>query len=235
MTVTTRPDESRETDESWGDSRVDYARIRNGVAVAAFAIIVWCGGVSAQNPGAFNASARAGVAFPAGDLWQVQDPGANLGAALAYYFHPNIAVRGEFSASFLSEITDTAGQIPSPAWTMLHFNGGVEFHFNRYKWQDFPLTFLVAVGAGATSASAEKTFDDDSSVDFSETAFTANGAAEVGWQFNQSVNVFLAGYAYAMKFNAEDTAVFAERSTDVEAFDWVWSFPLTLGVRLSVQ
>ncbi len=97
------------------------------------------------------------------------------------------------------------------------------------------MTFVAYLGAGATSAKAKESFSDGSSVDFSSTVFTASGAGEVGWQFNDSINLFVGFQAYAMWFDEEETAVFADRSPEIEPFDLAWEFPVTLGLRLSVQ
>ena len=214
---------------------VHYARIRKGMGAALLAVIVGTGSAWAQNPEEtpFNISARAGVAIPAGELWQMLDPGVHAGAALSYYFDKHVGVRAEFAADFLNDREDSTGGTPSPGMTLLHFNGGVEFNFARPSGQSLPLTFVAGIGAGATSATASESYADDSSVDFSSTVFTANASAEVGWQFNPNVNVFLGFYAYLMKFSEEDTQVFADRSPDVEAFGWAYSFPITLGVKFT--
>ncbi len=211
-----------------------YAMRSAGLGAAVVAAMVWAGSATAQS-GPFTVSARAGIALPAGDLHKIQDPGFHAGGALAFYFSKHVALRGEFSADFLNSMTDSDGEVPSPAMTLLHFNGGFEFNFTRPKWQDHPLTFLMAIGVGATSGTAKETYDDGTSVDWSQTMLTGNASAEVGWQFNESVNVYLAGYAYLMKFGKKNTEVFADRSTDVEPFEIGWTFPVTVGVRLSLQ
>jgi hypothetical protein len=206
-----------------------------GVVAALLAISASSGGAWAQATGSFNVTAKAGVGIPGGDLWLIQDPGFHTGGAIAFYFTPNFAIRGEVTASLLNSIEDSFGNVPSPDMDLIHFGGGFEVNFSSWDWQRFPMTFVASLGAGATSVKAQESFSNGSSVDFSSTVFTANGAGEVGWQFNDSVNAFVSFQAYAMWFDEEETAVFADRSPEIEPFDLAWEFPVSLGVRISVQ
>lgn len=209
--------------------------VRWGVAAALLAITASAGEARAQMTGSFHVTPKAGIAIPGGDLWRVQDPGFHAGGALAYNVTPRIAVRGEVTGSFLNSIEDSFGNVPSPSMTLIRFGGGLEFNAPRGRRQAFPMTFVAFLGAGGTSASADESFSDGSSVDFSSTAFTASGGGEVGWQVDDGLNVFVSFQAHAMWFDEEDTAVFADRSPEVEPFDLAWEFPVSVGGRISIR
>ena len=185
--------------------------------------------------GTFEVAPRLGIGIPGGELWTVQDPGVHAGVSVAYYFTPYVGLRGAVTGSFLNSIEDSFGNIPAPDMTLIRFGGAVEFTAPLPERQSLPMTFVAFLGAGATSADASESLSDGSTVDFSSTVLTVSGGAEAGWQLNESANIFVSFEANAMFFDEEDTAVFAARSPEVEAFDLAWEYPVALGVRWSFR
>lgn len=206
-------------------------------ALAALALIfVGVQPASAQDGdyGQISIDPRAGVGFPVGDLAKTHKAGFAGGLGIAYKFHPNIAVRGDFDLSVLDDESPQFGVVLAPTLTMVHFNGGIEFDFPAPDYQNFPLTFRWNLGAGGTSMSASRDFPDEVDVDFSGTYPALNSGVKVGYELKSNVEIFLGGQMY-LTFADEEEMVELVKRAGIQPFGNVWSAPVTLGVKASFQ
>lgn len=183
---------------------------------------------------------RAGPAIPAGALQDIAGFGASVGGTLAYHFHPNFSVRMDVDAEWLDDRRDSFGNVIAPPTTLLHFGGGIGVNLPDPRWQHLPLSFGVNLGVGATRFSSEGNLE-GRPFEFEEVYFTAYGGSELGYELSETVTIYTSGRAYLAFADEGDTVVFAERSSTgrspaaVEPFESVWSFPVTVGVRLRLQ
>ncbi len=184
--------------------------------------------------GQISVDPRAGVGFPVGDLAMTHQAGFSGGLGVAYKFHPNIGIRGDFDLAVLDDESPQFGVVLAPTLTMVHFNGGVEFDFPRPDWQNFPLSFRWNIGAGGTSMSASRDFPDEVDVDFSGTYPSVNSGVKVGYAITPDVDLFVGGQMYLTFADEVEMAELLKR-TGIEPFGTVWSAPVTLGVKASFQ
>lgn len=206
-------------------------------ALAALALIVVGTQPAAAQDGDYgqiSVDPRAGVGFPVGDLATTHQAGFSGGLGVAYKFHPNIGIRGDFDLAVLDDESPQFGVVLAPTLTMVHFNGGVEFDFPRPDWQNFPLSFRWNVGAGGTSMSASRDFPDEVDVDFSGTYPSVNSGVKVGYRITPDVDIFVGGQMYLTFADEVEIAELVKR-TGIEPFGTVWSAPVTLGVKASFQ
>lgn len=199
------------------------------------AVAVPAASLEAQEEGTVAFEARAGLAFPAGDLADVADVGGTFGAAASYRFHRYFGWRAGIEAIFLNDTRDQFGVVPSPAMDMIHFTTGPEVVFPPPSMQDMPMTFRLFAGLGGATIDAQETFSDASSVDFDHSYLALSFGGAAGYQVTPTVEVFADGRALLLFFDEADTGVFSDRSQFVDAFSRGWVVPVTAGIRLAFQ
>lgn len=190
------------------------------------------GGVGPAEAQSLTVEARAGAAFPLGDLKDVADIGFTIGGAGAWFFHPNIGVRADILAELLNDVVDPFGIVPAPPLTLIHFTGGFEVDFAPAADQATPLSFRLHLGAGGTRVDGAQQYGDGSSVEISATYPTFTAGTAIGYRMHSQFEVFVDGTLYLILFDEADTEMFAERSRQASAFSEAWSYPVTMGVRL---
>ncbi|MFQ5679742.1 MAG: hypothetical protein ACE5HP_09840 [Gemmatimonadota bacterium] len=187
-------------------------------------------GVTAQERGRVTVEGRAGVAFPLGELADITDAGPSFGAGVAYFFHPNVGVIGDFQASLLSPSSpDPFNVIRTTDVDLTSFGVGLVLDFPRPSMQDQPLTFRLRVINGITALSAGR------SVDLSETYYTLDTGGRIGYQVSPRIEVFLGTDVYFVFTSDSETAAFFQGPNPVEPMDLAISLPITLGVKANVR
>lgn len=210
-----------------------WARIgAGGLAIAALAITV-VPAAGQEGTTRITVDPRAGVVFPVGDLAETHELGYTGGAGVGVEVHPWIGLRGDVDVMVLDGEARGDGTVLAPSLTVVHFHGGVEFDFPRPDDQDVPLTLRWSVGGGGTSMSASRDFPDAENVDFSGTYPSVNSAIKVGYRINRSVELFAGGGMFLTFADEEEIAELVKRVPGREAYDAVWSAPVTLGVKAS--
>ncbi len=157
----------------------------------------------AQAQGQWSVQGRAGIAIPAGDLSDVQDLGPSFGAGAAYWFRDRLAVRADLDVDLLSGADNPLGGEFEDI-TLYHYNAGVEYDLmppGQSQWK-----VHANAGIGATTS------DSDAA---SETDFSLNGGAKVGYAVTPRVHVFGGARAYV---------IFADET--------IYSIPIHGGVRV---
>jgi hypothetical protein len=203
-------------------------------ALLAIALLIAAPAANAQEAGQISLEGHAGVGIPAGQMWDLTDPSGSFGGTLAWHFHPNWALRGDFDAILLNDGKDEFDVILSPPMDLIYFGGGFEVNFGRPIWQDVPFTFSVNVGAGVMSMNVDETFDaGHPAAAFDERYFTLNGGARLGYQVSNRLNIFAQGQSYLIIADENDTQVFMDPVAGIEPFDTAWVVPVTAGVRLT--
>jgi hypothetical protein len=208
--------------------------MKYGVILALLVAFALPGAALGQATGQLSLEARGGVALPAASIADITDLGGTLGGSLVWHFHPNWALRGDVDYMMLDDGEDDFGVVLSPPMDLLFFGGSVEVNFGSPKYQDFPLTFMVNVGAGAMNMKVDDTFDPGHPANaFDHTYLAFQGGAKIGYQLKDWINLFVNGTAYFMVMDSNDSLVFENVSAGVENFDTGWMVPVTAGVRLT--
>ncbi len=179
----------------------------------------------AQKRSVFSLDGRVGLAIPAGELSQFEGVGFSYGGGLAVWLTRVFGVRGDAQWDLLVGDDLVSGEAPD--LDLRHFSGSLVFNFPSPKWQDLPFTFMLEAGAGVTNWKA-------SSINFSESYFTANGGVSLGYQATRNFNFFVAADAYFMSVDEQDTLVWAALDPSISTFTTSWSFPLVGGVMISL-
>ncbi len=152
---------------------------------------------------------RAGLAVPAADLADFQDPGPSLGVGLAYWIRDRLAVRADAGVDLLSGAeTDFGGEFGNIT-LLYHYDARVEY--DLIPPSQSPWKLHANAGLGATTLDRE--------VGESETDFTLNAGARLGYQVSPRVRVFGGPQAYVILGVGANDETFL-------------SFPIDAGVRV---
>lgn len=182
--------------------------------------------------------ARAGAAVPAGELAELEDPGASLGGGAAVYLHPRVALRVDFDASFLQGDKRLESGAFSPGIHIFHTTAGIETVLASPRLGNVPVTVSANAGAGsarfdvkAFAVPFDRPQQGGQTFRFTERYLTANAGVKVGYPINRNLDLVLSGQGYATFTDEEDTALLELLSDEIQRFDRAWSFPVTVGVR----
>ena len=197
----------------------------------------------------WSVDARGGISLPVGDLGDVADPGASLGAGWAYFLNPNFALRldgnldlwsgldaNEQSADAIGESPDILRfsyfggfevHVTDPAEPGVQFSlnagaGGVTFNSDQFGVDNFDAT-IPAPSPGASTSNAS----------FQDTYFALKGGARLGVTLSEIVGLFLSGEAHWMFLDDNDTAALAAFYGQ-QPFDSGWAIPIQGGLRINV-
>jgi hypothetical protein len=204
---------------------------RFGAVLATAALLLALPG-AARAQQQFQIAGRGGIGIPTGDLADIADVGPTFGLKLAYRVHPRVALRVDGDVEILGGADLNSGA-QAPDLTLWHYNGGVEVEVlepGRSPW-----SLAVNAGAGATTFDSDQFAGVSGGNDFSETYFSLNGGLEIGYDVQSNVRVYVAGQAYVIFADEQDTAAFAALSPEVNAFDTVLSIPVTAGVSIALR
>lgn len=182
--------------------------------------------------------ARAGITTTVGEMRNLSGPGPTLGAGVAYWLNPNVAIRGDVDAAFLgSEEPFGPLQEVGPKIRLWHTTAGVLL---RFTTEELPRwTTLIGVGAGAT------TFDTDPFLipvsgqarrfEFGDTYFSSYARLRIGYEVSEDARISLGIRSNLILTDEEATEIF-QVATDgrASAFGTTGSFPVTLGVSLEI-
>lgn len=189
------------------------------------------GDMASHERGRTIVEARAGAAFPVGELADIADLGPSFGGGVAYFVHPNIALAGDVQVSLLGASgEDPFGVVRTTGVDLAHFGAGILLDFPRPAFQEVPLTFRVRLLNGFTAMSAS-----DVGLDFSETYYTLNGGARVGYRISPRVELFVGSDVYVVLTDSADTVAFFRGPNPVEPMDVALSIPITLGVKAALR
>lgn len=158
-----------------------------------------------QAQGSWSFQGRAGIAIPAGNLSDSQDPGPSFGAGLAYWIRDRLALRGDIDVDLLSGADTEFGELADI--TLYHFNGGIEYDLVPPSQSPWKLHANAGLGFTTTDVDVEGSE--------SETDFTLNAGAKLGYAISPMARIFAGVQAYVIL--ADET---------------VYSFPIHGGFRI---
>lgn len=199
-----------------------------GRLALAAALAVPSGSLFAQAPesGRIVVEGRGGVGFPLGELADIADVGPAFGAAGTYFFHRNLGVGIDLSATLLgSSAPDPFGVRRTSDVDLVHFGATLVFDASPPSHQDTPLSFRVALWNGLTSMSAK-----EGDLDFSETYYTVGGTSRIGYRIRPNLEIFAGTDVFVVALDDAETAVFFAGPNTSETFDLAISLPVTVGV-----
>lgn len=178
--------------------------------------------------------ARAGAAFPAGDLADVADPGFTAGLGVGFFLSPRVVLRLDGDMSRLSDLNGNdfqqdVGDFFEGNLNLWHYNGGVEFNLVDPRTRNFDV--LLSLGAGATTIDPNQPADPELEAFGTRTRFTANGSIGFGTRLGDNVGIQLRGTTYAIFLNDDD---FLSGDLEEATRDMWWSFPVQLGVGIAL-
>lgn len=207
---------------------VNTRRLNIAIAFTAFLAAGSASQTAAQEKLAVDA--RGGIAVPASDLAELEDVGASFGVGLSYRLTPRIALRLDGDADILSGTDDEVSGSSAPDMNIYHYGAGLGLAIldpSRSRW-----ALDVNVGAGGSTFDVDTFSAGGSTVDFSETYVTTYGGLTIGYDVSPNVSVFTRGQAYLALTDEEDTAVFSQISSEIDAggFDTAWTIPITAGI-----
>jgi hypothetical protein len=179
-----------------------------------------------------SAQLHAGIAVPAGGMADITSAGPSLGLGGLFRFLPNWGARLDFTMDMLDGNQDSLGNL-FPSMKLLHLTGGIQADLPRPKWQDLPLTTTLNAGIGFTHMDANQNDVAGPVGAFSKTYFTATAGIQLGWQFSDRLNLYAEGQSYLTFGKRGSLDVFAAHSPEVGRFRNVWSFPLSVGARIT--
>lgn len=216
-------------------------RMKRGGRVSGYGRLLGLAGLLAALPaGAFGqelergriiAEGRAGAAFPIGRLADIADAGPAFGAGVAYFFHPNIGVGADVSASLLSASeTDPFDVVRVSDVDLIHFGAALVFDFSPPSHQDEPFTFRASVWNGLTSMSAEQ-----GELDFSATYYTVAGLGRIGYRIRPDLELFLGTDVFVVMTDGAETQAFFQGPNQVEPMNLALSIPVTIGVKAKLR
>jgi hypothetical protein len=217
-------------------------------AVALLALIAPPGEAAAQadpavgpQPAGFGFDARAGVVIPAGELIEVADAGATLGADVSYHIDRRFGLWGGVDVQWLAGATDDFGTT-FPDLRVFHAAVGGELNvFSGYDVRDdpdpTPFITTLRLGIGLTDFSTEATLDGGgpSPVDFDPTELSFQGGLTAGYQASSRVKVYLGSTVHLAITDRADSGAYAELSPEVDAFDAAWLVPVHAGLRFTTR
>ena len=199
-------------------------------AMAALLVFGMVGTAGAQQ--GISVEARGGIAIPTSDLSDLADSGPSFGVGINFPLNNRLSLRVDGDVDLLSG-NDASGTGPEgPDINLYHYGAGLEYALVEQGASRWGID--INVGAGATTFDADDFDVMGTTVDFSETYFTANGGLTLNYRVSPSVNVFLGGQAFIMFADEDDTAVFAAINSDIDpaGFDNVVTIPVTAGFQV---
>lgn len=196
-------------------------------------------GFISYSPAIWSFDLRGGVAIPTGDLDDVTDMGASIGAGLAYFLNPRFALRLDGNIDFLQP--DDVGGPDAPILRVWSYIGGFEFHVTD---PHDGLTFAIDLGGGGSMYWSDR-FDlpDQGLTDtrFKKTYPAAQGGARIGVNLGPEarsgarvVNLFVSGTARIIFGTEERTERFAARFPGAQPWDTALIFPIEGGIRINI-
>ncbi|MFQ5688992.1 MAG: hypothetical protein ACE5HQ_01805 [Gemmatimonadota bacterium] len=205
-------------------------------AVAVFALLPSAANaqVLQYSPIYWSFDVRGGVTVPVGDLDDVMDSGATIGAGLAYFLNPRLALRLDGNVDFLQ--AGSATNPGAPDMNIYRIMGGLELHLVDPSSSDVSLSVNLLAGA-ATLDSDEFSFDrpDGTKIlaaQLNETYFTFDGGVRLGVNASQWVNIFVGGDVNVIFGDSDDSAFMAE-FFGVDPFDTIVTIPIQGGIRIN--
>lgn len=219
-----------------------YSSLRRSAAwpaVAGFVLVAGLGLVGAraaraqERPFPIEATLAAGAAVPAGGLADISSTGVAVDGAVLYRFLPSFAVRAGLGADMLDGTADAFGNL-FPSLSLLHVTIGIRADLPRPRWQSVPLTTSLDLGVGLTRMDADQQDVTGPVGQFTKTYPAATGGLRIGWQFGRHIEVFGQGRTYLTLGDRDELRVFSDHSPEVGDLRTLWSFPITLGVRVSM-
>lgn len=212
------------------------SRGRRSIPFVGALLLVAAGQGEAQ--GGFALEGQGGVGIPVGALEDLVRPGPTLGLGLAYWFHPQVAIRIDGDAELLRGRDLVGAATPrGPDIDIFHYGAGLQFEFTN-PWTSRWEVTVNAGGGGTTLDSEEFLLDVDPEgepllEDFRATYFHLYGGIGIGVELTRHLHLFLDGQWYLVMADEEETSVLTQASPDLEeGFDTASSIPLTLGIRL---
>lgn len=199
-----------------------------GLAVLV-SMLLWPGVARAQ----WSVDAGGGVAIPVADLADLEDPGPAFGGAVAYRFHPRVAVRVGGGFDFLSGAEREDGEA-APDMTVSHYNAGIELLLTPPEESRFRASIHAAAGGSSFDTEVfrvpgEPVRDQD---DFFETFFTAAGGIQLATEVRPNVSLLLRGEWQLVFSDEQKTVRLAGLLGGDQGFDTLSVVPVTLGVRV---
>lgn len=189
--------------------------------------------LDAQQQKRFRVDGHGGVVLPTGDLADSHDAGPTAGIGLAYQIHPRIALRADGSIDWL-QTAELATGVNTPDLRLWHYNAGVEFDLLPERIDNWSLT--TNVGAGATTFDMDELqLTNEVGSDFSQTYFSVNGGAEVGYNVNRNLEFFLGAQTNVMFADEQDSAFLSDLGSEVDGFGTVVSLPIYAGASFSFR
>jgi hypothetical protein len=202
--------------------------------IAGLALVAWAPGEAeaqeTRDQKRFDAEIHGGLTIPTGELRDVTDAGPTAGISLAYRLTPRLSLRAGGDVEWLQTAELESG-IETPDMRLWHYNAGVRADLapRLSRW-----TIQANIGAGATTLDTDEfQLDEETGVSLSETYFTVNGGARVGYDLNRNVNFFLGTQAHVIFGDEDDTQFFADVSPEVEPFGTMTTFPIYVGANVS--
>jgi hypothetical protein len=181
------------------------------------------------------------VAIPAGELRDVIDAGASLGAGVSWFATRHLGLWADGDLQFASGASDDLGNT-YPDMRLLQAGIGGEVNlFSGYDVRDAPrpdpFTATFRLGLGLSSLDTEDAADagGPAPVSFEHTYFNVQGGVMAGYQAAPRVNVYVGSKVYLILTDRADTQVLAAVSSEVDPFDTAWSVPLHAGVRITLR
>lgn len=229
--------------EGWG--------LAAGVVACAAALLTAVPGAAAAQaqadpavgpqPGGFGFDVDAGVVIPAGQLMEVTDVGAGLGAGVIYHIDRRFGVWGNVDVQWLSGATDDFGTT-FPDLRVFHAAVGGELNvFGGYDLRDdpdpTPFITTLRLGIGLTDFSTESSLDGGapSPVVFDPTELSFQGGLTAGYQAAPRVNVYVNSTVHLALTDRADSRAYADLSPAVDPFDTALLVPVHLGVRFTTR
>lgn len=206
---------------------------------AALLVLIAPTSVAAQHR--FSLEARAGGAVPAGELAELDAPGAQVGGGVGVRLHPRVALRVDFDASFLRGGKELESGARSPGVSLRHTIAGLEAVVGAPRLRDVPLTVSVNAGAGRTLFDTEafvvpfnRPEQGGQPFRITERYPTANAGVRASSRVSRRLDLVLSGQGFVTFTDEEDTALLALLSDEIESFGTAWSFPVSVGVRVGL-
>ena len=189
---------------------------------------------------------RGGIALPVGDLKDVSDAGATVGAGLAYFLNPRFALRLDGNIDFLKGKDETAADAGSeaPDERLFHFVGGFEVHLTDPSTSR--ARFTIGANAGGVVIDGDEfvvnNFDGitnaplqgaTTTTAFEDTYFQVGGSLRLGLKASRLVDLFVGGQVRWLFVDEDDTAPIAH-FYGTTPFDSGLVIPIEGGIRINV-
>lgn len=163
---------------------------------------------------------RVGIGIPTAALSDIEDAGFDFGLKGSYFVSPNLEIRVDGEVELLS------GKGNIPDMQLWHYTAGAGWLFNNPEVTSWTLS--INAGAGATTIHN----DSYSSIgSFTQTYFTIDYGARIGYDVSKQVNVFVSGMAYTI-FGTHSSTRYFEGIPGGRNFGTVTSFPISAGITL---